>query len=100
MNRRGWIGSSLLLVLLVEMAGGLAAGKNAALRAARAASASQPEPMEAVTVAVARVRPHVTTTTSIGTVRALRSIQLENELAGTVRQVALTPGAVVDEGTV
>jgi membrane fusion protein (multidrug efflux system) len=39
-------------------------------------------------------------TTSIGTVLALRSVTLRNELAGTVRQVSLTPGQVVEAGTV
>jgi multidrug efflux pump subunit AcrA (membrane-fusion protein) len=37
--------------------------------------------------------------TSIGTVIAPRSITLRNELPGTVRQIALTPGQVVDAGT-
>jgi membrane fusion protein (multidrug efflux system) len=36
----------------------------------------------------------------IGTVLALRSITLSNELAGTVREVALVPGAIVEEGAV
>jgi membrane fusion protein (multidrug efflux system) len=56
--------------------------------------------MESVTVAVAEEREHRQATTSIGTVLALRSITLRNELAGTVRQVRLTPGQVVDAGMV
>jgi membrane fusion protein, multidrug efflux system len=56
--------------------------------------------MESVTVAVAKAREHRGTATSIGTVVALRSISLRNELPGTVRQVTLTPGQVVDAGTV
>jgi len=36
----------------------------------------------------------------VGTVIALRSITLRNELAGTVRKVALTPGQIVEPGTV
>src|SRR5262249_13787144 len=43
---------------------------------------------------------HRETTTSIGTVIALRSITLRNELAGTVRRVALVPGAIVETGQV
>ena len=62
----------------------------------QAASANQPEPMESVTVAVAKEIEHRQTTTSIGTVLALRSITLRNELAGTVREVSLTPGQVVE----
>ncbi|HSH15620.1 MAG TPA: efflux RND transporter periplasmic adaptor subunit, partial [Verrucomicrobiae bacterium] len=38
-------------------------------------------------------------TTSIGTVVALRSITLRNEIAGTVREINLTPGQIVEEGT-
>src|SRR6266704_1828128 len=56
--------------------------------------------IESVTVAVAKALEHRQTTTSIGTVIALRSITLRNELPGTVRQVMLTPGQVVDAGTV
>src|SRR4029079_18992185 len=65
-----------------------------------AASAKQPEPMETVTVAVAKAIEHRQSTTSIGTVLALRSITLKNELAGTVREVRLTPGHIVEAGTI
>jgi len=78
----------------------LAAWKSAAGRAANAAAASQPEPIESVTLAVARERQYRPTTTSVGTVLALSSITLRNELAGTVREVTLTPGQVVEAGTV
>jgi len=100
MNHRGWIGSSLLLVMIVASGVGLAAWKYASIRDTHAASANQPEPMESVTVAVARELEHRQTTTSIGTVLALRSITLRNELSGTVRHVWLTPGQVVEAGTV
>ncbi len=94
MSRRGWIGSSLLLVTTVVATGsGLAIWKYTSLRAANAAAANQPEPMELVTAAVPKEIEHRQTTTSIGTVLALRSITLRNELAGTVRQVRLTPGS-------
>jgi membrane fusion protein (multidrug efflux system) len=55
--------------------------------------------MESITVAVAREMDHRQTTTSIGTVLALRSVMLKNELAGTVREVRLTPGQIVEVGT-
>lgn len=91
------------LVLLASVAGagfGLASWKAASLAAADAAAAAQPEHMETVTAAVAVERAHVRSTTAIGTVRALRSITLSNEVPGTVREVALVSGAVVEEGTV
>src|SRR5207237_989427 len=47
-----------------------------------------------------RARQYRPTTTSVGTVLALNSITLRNELSGTVRQVMLAPGRVVDSGTV
>ena len=100
MNRRGWIGSSLLLVMVAAVGVGLAVWKYASLQETLAASANQPEPMESVTVAVAKEVEHHQTATSIGTVLALRSITLRNELPGTVRQVRLIPGQVVEAGTV
>jgi membrane fusion protein (multidrug efflux system) len=56
--------------------------------------------MESVTVAFAKEIEHRHTATSIGTILALRSITLRNELPGTVRYVSLTPGQVVDTGMV
>jgi membrane fusion protein (multidrug efflux system) len=97
---RGWIASIVLLGTIVLGAGMLAAWKSATIREADAAAASQPEPMESVVAAVARSREHRQTTTSIGTVLALRSITLRNEVPGTVRHVTLTPGQIVDGGTV
>ncbi len=99
-NSRGWIVSTLLLATIVATGAGLAAWKYTDIAAEAAASANQPEPMESVTAAVAKEREHRRTTTSIGTVLALRSITLRNELAGTVRRVKLTPGQIVDGGTV
>lgn len=99
-NRRGWIASSLLLVTLLATAGALAGWKMDSLEASAAASASQPEPMESVTTAIASSREHRPTVTAIGTVLATRSVTLRNELSGTVRDVALTPGRIVEPGTV
>lgn len=70
------------------------------LRGKAAAAAQQhPEMAFAVDSAVATTRPYARSTTAIGTVRALQSIDLKNELAGTVRHVHLKPGDVVDAGT-
>src|SRR5688572_4488692 len=99
-GRRHWVGSVVLPVVVLLMGVGLAAWKYDAIQAGQAASASQPEPMETVTVAVAKEIEHRQTTTSIGTVLALKSITLRNELAGTVRDVRLTPGQIVDSGMV
>src|SRR5687767_7817858 len=99
MNRNGWIASSLLLATVIGTGLGLAAWKTAALHKAGAIAANQPEPMEAVTVAVATPREHQQTVTAIGTVLAMRSVTLRDELPGTVRRAALAPGQIVEEGT-
>jgi membrane fusion protein (multidrug efflux system) len=98
MNRRGWIGSSLLLVIVVASGAGLAVWKYGTLQESAAATAHQPEAMEAVTVAAAKEVEHHQSATSIGTVLALRSITLRNELPGTVSQVRITPGEIVEAG--
>ncbi|HZM00788.1 MAG TPA: efflux RND transporter periplasmic adaptor subunit, partial [Planctomycetota bacterium] len=90
----------LLLAMLALLAVGLAAWKRASIAEADAVAASQPEPMETVTAATTRPAAHVRTSSAIGTVLALRSITLRNELAGKVATARLTPGQVVEEGTV
>jgi membrane fusion protein (multidrug efflux system) len=99
MNRQNWLGSVLLVSVVLLIGIGLAAWKYESIQSEHVASANQPEPMESVTIAVARAIDHRQTTTSIGTVLALRSITLKNELAGTVREVRLTPGQIVEAGT-
>lgn len=99
-SNRGLTGSAVLLMALAVTGGGLAFWKSASIRKADAAAAHQPEPIESVTGAVARAETYRPTTTSIGTVLALRSVTLRNELAGTVRDVSLTPGQVVEAGKV
>jgi membrane fusion protein (multidrug efflux system) len=94
------IGAVVLLVTIVGSGGALAAWKGESLKDSARASADQPEPMEVVTSAVATSREHRPTATAIGTVFALQSVTLQNELAGTVRQVSLTPGRIVERGTV
>ena len=95
-----WVGSVVLPLMVLVIGFGLAAWKYDAIQEGQAASAKQPEPMETVTVAVAKEIEHRQSTTSIGTVLALRSITLKNEIAGTVHEVHLTPGQVVEGGTV
>lgn len=99
MTRHSWLGSVIIVLTVTLLGVGLASWKHESLQGQQAASANQPEPVEAVTVALARTIDHRPTTTSIGTVLALRSISLKNELAGTVREVRLTPGQVVEGGT-
>ncbi len=96
---RRWIAPVLLLASLAAAGSGLAVWKIGAIQQANEAAANQPEPVESVTMAIARERQHRRTSTAIGTVVALRSITLRNEIAGTVREVMLAPGRVVEAGT-
>jgi membrane fusion protein (multidrug efflux system) len=96
--RRSRVGSLVLAAVLLGSATVLGAWKHNRLAAEK--SATQPEPVEAVTVATAAPTEHRETTTAIGTVLALESITLRNELPGTVRHVSLVPGAIVEAGTV
>ena len=93
-------GSAVLIGVILGLGLVLAGWKVAAARAAAIAAYHQPEPIEAVTTAVAEQQQHRATTTSIGTVLALRSITLRTELSGTVSQVALVSGRIVDSGAV
>jgi membrane fusion protein (multidrug efflux system) len=77
----------------------LAAWKQGALAAANAAPAGA-EPAEVIAATPGVLQQHRPTISAIGTVIALRSVTLRNELAGTVRSVALAPGRIVEPGTV
>jgi membrane fusion protein (multidrug efflux system) len=95
---RGWVGSAVLVGSLAIVGVALAAWKSSELKKSAAAAANQPEPMETATAAVATSRDYRPTITSVGTVLAMRSITLSNEIAGTVHRVALTPGQIVEQG--
>lgn len=99
-NMRNYFGSILLVLTVLVAGAGLAVYKISSIKQAVAASADQPEPIELITTAVAQQREYRPTATAIGTVLAVRSITLRNELSGTVRQTRLNPGEVVDAGTV
>src|SRR5689334_25366542 len=91
---------ALLVTATIAFAIALATWKGVSISRANAAASQQPEPMEVISAATAEAREHLRTTTSIGTVVALRSITVRNELPGTVRYTHLEPGGVVNEGTV
>lgn len=97
-QRGRWLGSIGLLAVVFALGAGLVIWKQRDLAAANAAAASQPEMPQALILATARTREHRAETTAIGTVRALRSVALRNELPGTVREVQMVSGAVVEEG--
>jgi len=100
MRRQVLIASSLLLLTVLGSAVALAAWKADSVEAAEAAAAQQPEWVESVGVAEAEPYQARGTATAIGTVLATRSVTLRNEIAGTVERAALTPGRIVEAGTV
>lgn len=95
-----WTKSATLIATVIGTGILLAAWKQASIKSAEAAAAMHPEPIEMVTASVATEREHRHTATSVGTVLALRSIELRNEESGTVRRVALAPGRIVQAGEV
>lgn len=97
---RRLLSSVLILLVVLGLAAGLAAWKGHALRQAEAASLNPAEPAETITVAPVRADVHRPATTAIGTALALRSVTLRNELPGTVREVRLVPGQIVEAGSV
>ena len=97
---RKWLRPAAVIAAVLGVGAGLAGWKYGAAREANAAAANQPEPIETVSAAVAAEQPYRPTTTSIGTMLALRTITLRNELPGTVHNVRLTSGQIVEPGTV
>jgi membrane fusion protein (multidrug efflux system) len=95
-----WIAPVLLLTAVLAVGAGLAVWKMDAFKKAAAAASQQPEPIEVAALATAKERQHRRTSTSIGTVVALRSITLRNEIPGSVHEVNLQPGQIVEPGTV
>jgi membrane fusion protein, multidrug efflux system len=97
-GRKGILRYFILFGAIALAAAGLAFIKTDAIKTAAAAAAATPEPMEVVTAATATAGEYRLSTTSIGTILALESITLRNEMPGTVREVKLVPGSVVNEG--
>lgn len=100
MNRKNLVSSIVLLAVVAAAGISLAGWKRAEQARTEAAAAQHPEPAEVVSAAIAMPREYRHRTTSIGTVLALQSITLRNELAGTIREVRLAPGAMVEKGDV
>lgn len=100
MKASQWIASLGLIAAVAAVGAGLAAKKKADIRKSMAEAAAMPEQMEAVVVQTAREVEHRRTTTAVGSVLALRSLTLKNELAGTVAKVDLAPGKIVEAGEV
>ncbi len=89
------------LVVIVAMggiAGGLTLYKRNEMNAAQAAAAAYPEPSEAVASVRARKGEWSTSTRAIGTVVAMRELEIRNEVAGAIAEIGFKSGAIVEPG--
>jgi len=88
----------VLFAIIAAVAGGLALRKRSMI--AESANAPAFEPPSAVNIASARTIPWQPTSELVGTVVALRSVTLQNEVAGVVRAVSFQSGDIVEPGQV
>ena len=94
-TRRNWIVAIATIAVLILVLGGY---KLIQQMSAQQALAAAQEPVEAVASVKARVVPYAEEARSIGTVVATRTVDLRNELAGTVTHVGFRSGQVVPKG--
>lgn len=95
-----WISAIVLILAVGGTAVALGMWKTNSWKKAAAEAAQMPEPMEVVKATLAKDGTFTRYTTVTGTVRALQSIVLQNELDGTVAETKLTPGSIVEAGEV
>jgi membrane fusion protein, multidrug efflux system len=89
----------LIVVLAITgLSSGLGIYKYNQIKTAEAAAAATPEPMEAVGSVRPRRGEWSATTRAIGTVVALRHLEVRNELAGAIAELGFSSGAVVEAG--
>lgn len=99
MRLRAIVGSVLLLVIVVGAGAALAFIKYSSIRAQMSAP-PRPEAPESVNVASVQSVTTRMSTTSIGTVAAVRWITLENEVAGSISKFSVKSGEIVEKGQV
>ena len=99
MGRRAlaWL---VVLLGILGISAGLGYYKYAEITQAMVASASVPEPQESVEAVRVRRGEWIQTAKAVGTVVALRQVEMRNELAGTVAEVGFSSGTVVEAGQV
>lgn len=95
-----WIAAFILIIAVIGLAVALGSWKARSWEKAAADAALMPEPMEMVKAAVAQELSFSRSTIVTGTVRALQSITLQNEMDGTVEKTKLISGAIVEAGEV
>ncbi|MDG2002286.1 MAG: efflux RND transporter periplasmic adaptor subunit, partial [Novosphingobium sp.] len=96
-SRQSWIAAVAVMVALAMILGGY---KLARQMFSDMALAAAPEPVEAIHSVRARVAPFTAEVRSVGSVVATRTVEIRNELAGTVTYVGFNSGQVVRKGSV
>jgi membrane fusion protein, multidrug efflux system len=99
MARHGVAWAAVVLAVAAT-AGGLGYYKYVQISAAMAAAEAFPEPREAVEAVRVHEGEWAVSTRAVGTVVALRQVEIRNELAGTVVEMGFASGDVVDQGQV
>lgn len=87
----------VVILAVVGIAGGLGYYKYAEIQVAIAAGQAAPEPVEAVLSVHAREGEWSATTRAIGSVVALRQVEIRNEIAGVIAEIGFKSGDVVDK---
>ena len=99
MARQGLAWAAVMLAVAAT-AGGLGYYKYAEISAAIAAAKASPEPREAVEAVQVRGGEWSASTRAVGTVVALRQVEIRNELPGTVVEVGFASGDIVEAGQI
>jgi membrane fusion protein (multidrug efflux system) len=86
----------IVLAAMAVIGGGLFYYKHKEIEAANAAASTPWEPSVAVASSLARAGTWSTTTSAIGTVVALRVLELRNETAGVIAMVGFSSGDIVE----
>lgn len=87
-----------VILAIVGIAVGLGAYKYNEIQIATAASQAAPEPVEAVVSVRAREGEWSASTRAIGSVVALRQVEIKNEIAGVIAEIGFKSGHIVEEG--
>lgn len=85
-------------VAIAAISAGLGAYKLNEIRMAGLAAEATPEPSEAVASVRARMGQWSASTRTIGTVVALRELEVRNEIAGTIAEIGFKSGDPVEKG--
>lgn len=89
---------TIVILAIAGISGSLGIYQYNETKIAAAAAGAAPEPVEAVVSARARAGEWFATTRAIGTVVALRQLEVRNEIAGAIAEVGFTSGNIVEAG--